>query len=230
MINYMYKSVLTRWISGITRMFLAAVLLISPGIIMSCGDREVEEMPDPILNDAYSLYILKPGPFEVIGPEYPSQKEFLVLRADDVELSCGSFPGAHIPVGAVEQELASFARETIQNTNWLPGCTRWQLDAAGVNIGERWYYSVTLLVRRDPEWSAQLTQIARSVHRSELERFVDNTDMIVRQYYTLNERDICIFTLSGSPEDVVVKERAVRRLLSSVRFSAMEAMAATGTD
>jgi len=195
---------------------VAVVLLV----IFMGSPKESESTPQPILRDQYSLYILDPGPFRVVGPETLSQKEFLVLQAGEVELSCGSYPGAIFAVNAPSSEIAAFASETIKSPNWLPGCHRWLLDASEVTIGDGWFYCTTLLVRRDPEWSRHLSELQRLVHRRELERLPDDVDRIVQVYYTVKEKDIYIFTLTGPPEDVAAAETDTRKLLAGVRLNA----------
>ncbi len=179
---------------------------------------------DPILKDEYSLYVLDPGPFEIVGPEDPIQKEFMIMASGDTEIAFGSVPGAYFSEDESENQLTQFGNETIRNSNWLPGCQRWQLEAAEVMIGTNEYYYITLLARRDPEWTGRLESITKLVHEREIERYQPDADMIVRLYYILKDRDIYTFTLSGSPEDVAVLETQIRTLLASVRLSATDAM------
>ncbi len=205
---------------------LAAVLIVALFFLLKpvfVGDHMTEK-PEPIRNDTHSLYILNPGPFEVVGPEYPIPREFLILGAGDVEISCGVFAGGFFESEMAEVEIAEFARETIRNSGWLPGCNRWMLDAGDVTIDDRWFYFTTLLIRRDPELSGRLTLLQRTVHEREFALYPDNTDRIVRVYYALSEKDIYIFTLSGPPEDIVAVEMDVRVLLASARFAASEAI------
>lgn len=199
-----------------------ALLLIPTG----CGEAEEEPEREPILLDQYNFYILDPGPFEVIEPEYPGQSEFLIFSLDGIEISCGSLLNTFMTEESAETDVALFARETMRTQSWLPGVNRWMLDAEEVTIDGRWFFVVTLLARRDPELTSRLTQIQRITHRREIERFENNVDYIVRLYHTISDSDLHIFTLSGKPEDVVIYETDVRRLLSNFRGSASEATAA----
>jgi len=202
----------------------AASVLMILAVAIGCRGEKAEVKPVPVFRDEFSLYVLDPGVFEAVDPEYPNQKEFLILRSGDVEISCGIYRGAHVAGGAVEFEIARFATETILDENWLAGCMRWLLDASEVRIEGRWFYVATVLVRRDPERTARLTRIQQVVHRREIQRFQDHVDDIVKIYYAVRDRDIYILTLSGFPEDVAAKEMDVRRLLASVRLSATEAV------
>jgi hypothetical protein len=82
-------------------------------------------------------------------------------------------------------------------------------------------------VRRDADWTDRLSPLQRLTHTRELARFPVGADRIVRVYYTVRENDIYILTLSGSPEDVVVLEPDVRKLLAGVRLTAGEALEGT---
>ena len=192
------------------------ILFVLPG----CGGSEGST--NQVFREAYSFYVTDLGPFSVSGPTKPSNKEFLVLQAGEVEISCGRFVGAMFGGGNPETALAAFARQTFANPGWLPGCNKWLLDAGGTNIGERWFYKSTLLVRRDPALSASLTPLQRSVHARELLRYPDNVDRIVQVYHTTNSKDIYILTLSGSPEDVAALEESTTRLLASIKLSSAE--------
>jgi len=225
-------------VTGKIALAIAAVLAIT--VLVFAGFRAFRTLtkngkPEPIWNDKYSLYILDPGPFVPVEVEYPAPREFLILKNGEVEISCGTFPGAYFKEAAGETSFAQFATDTIQHVNWLTGCRRWELDAADTTIGTRAYYYVTLLIRRDPEWTSSLNYIERAVHKHEIERFPNGEDQIVRMYYTYKERpddptqgDIYIFTLSGPPEDVAVNERSVRRLFASVYLDASSATLASG--
>jgi len=223
MMNYpqIFKCSARRLIPSFLALIAAFICLVS------CNPNDSNSDLDPVLRDEYSFYIIDPGPFEVIDPASPDFKEFLILKSGGVEISCGIFPGVHISEGAVEEEVSSFAMESVQNTNWLPGVQRWMLDSSAVTIDGRWFYYVTLLVRRDPEWTSQLTELQLIVHRNEIERFPETTDMIVRVYYTIREKDLYILTLSGSPEDIAASERIVRRLLANIRLDAAALVAET---
>jgi len=192
--------------------------------------RNSENIPDPVWNDAHSLYILDPGPFIQVIPENPSPREFLILQHGDVEISCGTYQGAFFNEESGETSLSKFASNTIMNANWLAGCRRYQLDAIEATIGTREYYLVTLLIRRDHNATADLDFITRTVHKREIERFPDDEDRIVRLYYTHSTRpdnpaqgDIYIFTLSGPPENLAVTERSIRKLFASVYLNASDA-------
>jgi hypothetical protein len=210
--------------AGWIRARAAASVLVVLAVAVGCHKEKPEEKPAPVFRDEFSFYVLDPGVFEAVDPEYPTEKQFLILRSGDVEISCGIYRGAHVAGGAMEFEIARFATETILDENWLAGCTKWLLDASEVRIEGRWFYVATVLVRRDPERTARLTRIQQVVHRREIERFQDHVDNIVKLYYTVRDRDIYILTLSGSPEDVAAKEMDVRRLLANVRLSATEAV------
>ncbi len=212
----------------VIELLLSALVLV---FVQGCGGGdESNNGPDPIFRDAFSFYVLDPGPFEVAGPEEPnpSEREFLILRAGEVELNCGRFVGAHIASGAEQADLASFASEVMNSPNWLPGCFKWMLDAGEVVIGGRLYYTITSLVRRDPAMTERMSRFQLLVHEREFDTYPVNEDRIVRIYYALHDRDIYILTLSGPPEDVVTREADTRRVLAGVRFSATEALAALG--
>ncbi len=189
---------------------------------------EAKEEPEPILRDAYSLYILDRGPFEIVGPEEPIQRQFLILGDGPVEISFGMLRGVHLTSGAIRNDIAMFARESIEDDNWLPGCHRWMLDASEITVDGRWYYFVTLLVRRDPDLTRRLTRIQQVTHAREIQRLGDNIDYIVRVYYTVKDPDVYILTLSAPPEDLAVMEEDVLRLLANIRLSQSEAMSAIG--
>ncbi len=211
------------------RSFLAIsiLIIIGPVTLISCPGPDKGSDLNPVFRDEFSFYIIDPGPFEVIDPELPDYKEFLILRAGDVEISCGIFPGVYLAEGAIEAEISSFAMDSIQNTNWLPGVQRWMLDNSAVTIDGRWFYYVTLLARRDPGLTSQLTEFQLLVHRRELDIYPDQTDIIVRIYYTIRDKDLYILTLSGPPEDFAARGRDVRRLLANIRLDATSAVAET---
>lgn len=209
----------------------AVVLFLLLSASTGCGSKSGEEdKPDPILRDAYSFYVLDPGDFtSIIPPDWqPGAKEFLILQDGEVELSCGGFPGASIPFGVERANIVTFAREYMESPDWLPGCWKFLLDSSEVSIGGRTYYTFTLLVRRDPSATGELTSIQRVVHRRELTRFPLHFDRIVRLYFALNERDIYILILSGPPEDMAAGEVEIRRLLASIRLNATQALAELG--
>jgi hypothetical protein len=185
--------------------------------------------PAPVFRDAYSFYILNPGPFKVVGSEGPAEDNFLVLDDGPIELSCGRFAGVYLGSGTPDADLESFSRETVEDSRWMPGCHRWLLGGGEIMIGQRPYYNSTLLIRRDPVLSQHLTGIQRAVHKSELERFADNKDMIVRLYYAVQDKDIYILTLSGEPEEIAARDQDVEDLLANVRLNAAEAVAAGGS-
>lgn len=206
-----------------------SVIYIAIGVLLiivttGCpADRPIEKT-EPIFRDAYLLYILDPGPFVAIDPEYPASKEFLILLAGDVEISCGVLRGAQFGTDDLEDHVPGFANETIVDENFLPGCSIYVLNTSEVTIGDRWYYYVTLLIRRDPAATRLLDRITLITHEREINRFPPNEDRIVRLYYAVRGTSIYIFTLSGTPEDIVYRERDIRRLLASVRLSAIEAV------
>lgn len=208
---------------------ITAVIYLGIGVLLvlvttGCpGERSIEKT-EPIFRDAYLLYILDPGPFVAIDPEYPAPKEFLILQAGDVEISCGVLRGVQFGSDNLEDHVPGFANETMVNENFLPGCSRFLLNTSEVTIGDRWYYYVTLLVRRDPDATRHLDRITHITHEREINRFPPNEDRIVRLYYAVRETNIYIFTLSGTPEDIVYRERDIRTLLASVRLSAIEAV------
>ena len=82
----------------------------------------------PVFRDTYSFYVLDPGPFKVAGPDAPDESQFLILADGEVQLSCGRFQGAYMGSGTPDAELESFARATVEDSSWLPGCNRWLLE------------------------------------------------------------------------------------------------------
>jgi hypothetical protein len=194
--------------------------------LSGCSRGQEQKERNPIFLDQYKFYILDSGDFEVVEPEYPIPKEFLRFDLDGIEVSAGGLQDMPLTEGNETADVTVFALETIQDTGWLAGVNRWMLDTREVTIDGRWFYVVTVLVRRDPEWTSRLTYIQRVTSRHELERFENNVDYIVRLYYTLSDSDLHIFTLSGQPEDIVIYETEVRRLLSNFRGDAAEAQTA----
>lgn len=215
--------------SNLIHYLITAFSILATIIIAGCPGEQMNEKPEPILRDAYSLYILEPGPFEALEPEFQTPREFLILKTGGVEISCGIFQGAGFEIQGERLALSIFANESIVNDAWLPGVSRYVLDGSEISMGGREYYCATLLVRRDAEQTALLDNITRAVHAREMGLFPVDEDRIVRLYYTAKESDIYIFTLSGTPEDIAFRERDIRRLLASVRLSATEAMQETGT-
>jgi len=184
--------------------------------------------PVPILRDAFSFYVLDPGVFQIIGPEQPTEKLFLLLEAGDVEIECARFRGAFLASGAPDADLEMFARVTVEDYQWMPGCRRWLLDGGVYKIGEQWYYVTTLLVRRDPRLSENLTPIQRTRHAGELQRFPDNEDRIVKLFHTFRDRNIYIITVSGPPEAMAAREADLELFLANVRTDPAQALAITG--
>jgi hypothetical protein len=183
---------------------------------------------EPIFRDAYSFYILNPGPFVIAGPDVPYNQQFLILKLGDIQMSCGRFAGAFLATsGTPDAVLEEFAGNTLADSRWLPGCDKWFLEGTQMNIGERWYYITTALVRRNPKQTGYLSGLQKLVHKDEFRRFKDNEDRIVQLYYAFRDRDIYILTLDGTPEDITVAEPDILRLLSSVRLRASEALTAT---
>ncbi len=221
-------------IRNIRRAILKSLAIVLTSVLVGvtgCNPASVEEdKSDPILRDAYSFYVLDPGDFISINPPdwQPSAKEFLVLQDGEVELSCGGFPGAHIPIGVERANILTFARKYMESSDWLPGCWKFLIDSSEVSIGGRTYYTFTLLVRRDPSATGELTSIQRIVHQRELTRFPLHFDRIVRLYFAVNDRDIYILILSGPPEDMAAGEAEIRRLLASIRLNATQALAELG--
>jgi hypothetical protein len=212
---------------NLTYLSILILLVLSMGIC-SCGKKGSRSKVEPIFRDAFSFYVLSPGPFEVTGPDDPIDQEFLVLKSDGVQLSCGRFAGAFLVSGGTpDAVLEEFAASTLQDPGWLPGCDRWFLDGNQMNIGERWYYATTALVRRNPQATEDLSPLQKLVHKAEIERFKDNEDRIVRIYYAFRDKDIYILTLDGTPEDMAASQPDILRLLASVRLKASEALAAT---
>ena len=210
-----------------SRIIIVILCVIFAGLTCGCPDDHTAGKPEAIFRDAYSLYVLDPGPFVDIEPEYPVAREFLILKAGEVEISCGLFKGAGIEVEGERLALSVFANSTVIDENWLPGVARYLLDGSMVMIGDREYYVTTLLARRDPELTARLDYITLSVHARELDLYPPAEDRIVKQYYTTKGSDIYIFTLSGTPEDIAYREPDIRKLLASVRLSATEAVQET---
>jgi len=213
---------------------ISLLSLLASSLAVSFGagcKRNVSARPkaQPIFRDANSFYILDPGPFKIIGPESPTDQEFLILRSGTVEISCGRYVGAFLSSGDPVADLEVFARQTVEDPFWLPGCHRWLLDTSEMTIGGRWYFTTTLLVRRDPALSLHLSNLQRLTHSRELGRFPDNEDRIVRLYYAFRDRNIYILTLDGPPEDVAASESDVQNLLAGIRLSAAEALTATGS-
>ncbi|MCX6645980.1 MAG: hypothetical protein NTY09_06450 [bacterium] len=209
---------------------IIVVFLITSSVIFICGcpKGQADEKPESIFRDAYSFYVLDPGPFEAVDPEYPAPREFLILKADNVEISCGVFKGAGIEVQGERLSLSIFANDTIISEDWLPGVSRYLLDGSSITIGDREFYVATLLVRRDPEMTARMDSITRAVHSREFVLYPNNEDRIVKLYYSPQDKDVCILTLSGTPEDLAYREPDIRRLLASVKLTASEAV--QGTD
>jgi len=193
------------------------------------GDKK--DKPIPVIRDGYSFYVLDPGIFSIIKPDgwSPSQKEFLILEADGVEFSVGRLVGGMFAEDGGKQIVINFAQESMLVSNWLPGCWKFLLDAGEFSVGGRWFYQLTMLVRRDPEMTSRLTNLQLITHARDIERFEMNRDMIVRVYYTVKDRDIYIMTLSGKPQDVAAVEPETRKLLSNIRLSAQEFQTETGT-
>jgi len=194
--------------------------------LAGCTSRQDQAERNPIFLDQYSFYLLDTGEFEVIEPDYPIPSEFLRFQLDGIEVAVGGLREMPLTEGNEGADVTIFAMETIRDQDWLPGINRWMLDTEEATIDGRWFYVVTVLVRRDPEWTSRLTHIQRVTNRHELERYENNVDYIVKLYYTLSDSDLHIFTLSGQPEDVVVHETQVRRLLSNFRGDAAEATTA----
>lgn len=183
---------------------------------------------EPILRDANSFYVLDPGAFRITGPDQPTEKLFLILKDGDVEVECSRFRGAFLASGAPDADLESFARATIEDSQWMPGCRRWLLDGGVYKIGEQWYYASTLLVRRDPRLSESLSPVQRMRHARELERFPDGEDRILKLFHTFRDRDIYILTASGPPEDMATKQTDLEYLLANVRTDPSEALTVIG--
>jgi hypothetical protein len=206
------------------RIFVAFIIAFLVIFICGCPKGQANEKPESIFRDAYSFYVLDPGPFHAVDPEYPDPREFLILKADDVEISCGVFKGAGTEVQGERLSLSIFANDTIISEGWLPGVSRYLLDGSTITIGEREFYVVTLLVRRDPELTARMDSITRAVHSRELALYPDNEDRIVKLYFSPQDNDVFILTLSGTPEDLAYREPDVRRLFASIKMTASEAV------
>jgi hypothetical protein len=202
---------------------VALSLSISNGCKASAGIKV-----EPIFRDAWSFYVLDPGPFTISGPETPTNQEFLILESGGVRISCGRFEGAfQAGNGAPDTILEGFSRNTLEDPRWLPGCDRWFLDGSQMNIGERWYYVTSVLARRSAQETEDLSNLQKLVHKAEIERFKDNEDRIVRLYFAFRDKDIYILTVDGTPEDVVNEDPELLKFLASVRLKASEALAAT---
>jgi len=213
----------------VNRIKLMRILAVTIQVLLlvtavSCKDKAGnEDVPEPIWNDTYELYVLDPGPFVELELEFPSTNEFLILQNDGIELSFGKIVGANIETESPKTDLSSYAVDTITNENWLPGVGRWMLEASEIEINNRFFYYVTLLVRRDAEWTEGLTDLQKTIHAREMLRYPEGLDMTVRLYYATHEDIVYIMTLSGTPEDVILHEKETRELISNVRFSAVEA-------
>jgi hypothetical protein len=208
---------------------ISIVLIAMLSLSLSSGCKAAARAKtEPIFRDAYSFYVLDPGPWTIIGPETPSNQEFLDLETDGVQIICGRFQGAFlVGNGAPDAVLEGFSRNTLEDPRWLPGCDRWFLDGSQMNIGERWYYVTTALVRRNAQETEGLSNLQKLVHKAEIEKYKVDEDRIVRLYYAFRDKDIYILTVDGTPEDIVTEDPVLLKLLANVRLKASEALAAT---
>ena len=197
--------------------------------LIGCDENGDDGKPTPIFLDEYSLYILDAATFVKVGPEFESQKNFLDIKSGEVQISFGKLPGAYLGSASIENQLTQFSRDTNENPQWLLGCHRWLLDVRETTIGDQWYYTNTLLVRRDPSLTKYMNQVQLAVHEKEFSLFPDDEDRILRMYYGIHDDDIYVFTISGSPEEFVAKEAELERVMASIRYTAADAMAAEGT-